>query len=129
MKRKPLLRPQNEQNKRPSGNLQKLPQKLRRRRLKLLLLLLLRRLKRRVILMMIGRKQRPNPRMMSKIAGMLIQKKKERRLLPKRLMSQMANQSRRVCPHEIRKPRSLSLSQNRMNHHQKTKKYLRPRQQ
>jgi hypothetical protein len=125
MKRKPLLRPHNEQNKKPNGNLQKLPQKLRRRRLKLLL----RRLKRRVILMMTGRKQRPNPRMMSKIAGMLILKKKERRLLPKRPMSQMANQSRQFCPHEIKKLRSLSLSQNRMNHHQKMKKYLRPRQQ
>src|SRR5882757_9765767 len=122
-KRELLPRQLSEPKKRQSASWQKLPRRLKRRRLRLPLPL--RKQMRRVILMMTGKKQQPIPRMTLKIAGMLTRKRKERNLLPKRLLSQMAKQNRQAFPHGPRKAKSLSLSQTRMNH-RKMKRYLRP---
>jgi len=73
---------------------------------------------------MIGRKQQPNPRMKSKIVGMPIQKRKEKRLRLKRLPQQMAKQSRQAYLRGTRKSRSQTLSRSQMNH-QKMRKYRR----
>ena len=97
---------------------QRLPQRLKERRLRLLL----RRLMRKVTLMMTGRKQQPTPRTMLKIAGMLILKKKGRRLPPKRLVLQMANPNQQACPRGPRKTQSQSQT---WKNHQKMKRYLR----
>ncbi len=89
MKKRPSLRQLSEPRKRQSLSLQRLPQRLKKKRQKLPL----RKQMRKVILMMIGRKQQPNPRMKSKIVGMPIQKRKEKRLPPKRLPQQMGKQN------------------------------------
>jgi hypothetical protein len=120
MKKKHSPRQLSEPRKRQSVSLQRLPQRLKKKRQKLPL----RKQMRRVILMMIGRKQQPNPSMKSKIVGMPIQKRKEKRLRPKRLPQQMAKQNRQAYPRGTRNSRSQTLSRSQMNH-QKMRKYLR----
>ena len=115
-KKGPLPRQLSERKPMQNVNGLKLPRKPKRR----LLTLLLRKQMRKVTSMKTGRKRQLTLRTMLKIAGMLILKRKERRLPLKRPVLQMAKPNRPAYPRELRETRS----QNRKNL-RKTKRYLR----